>query len=344
MKGVLGEVLTECVHGGALPLRARLTPLRYRPGRRCTLRVDVRLRTKGGGSDRVSTFYAKLYHDVVKAEVVFREMTILYSATSLQASLFRVARPVACVARLGLILQEPLQGVALDALLGRKEDVAGEGLDELRAVAHAVAALHGSGVTVERIRPIAPAVARLGKQARAAKVVSRQFGEHMQEVADSLADTLPALARWGEETTLVHGDCKPSQFLVNPEGVAILDFDHSGMADPASDVGNFIATLRQHARRHELKGSAARASPARGPWLRSLEQTFLSSYLETSAGGGELGRRAHWYQAASLVRKAYRSWQRSPRSPLPQALMREASECLASSVEPDGRDGHRSAS
>ncbi|MBA2272536.1 MAG: hypothetical protein H0W21_01340 [Actinobacteria bacterium] len=107
------------------------------------------------------------------------EPMILYSATSLQASLFRVARPVACVARLGLILQEPLQGVALDALLGRKEGVAGEGLDELRA---------------------------------------------------------------------------------------------------------------------------------------------------------------------SLVRKAYRSWQRSPRSPLPQALMQEARECLASSVEPDGRAGHRSAS
>ncbi|MBA2272630.1 MAG: hypothetical protein H0W21_01825, partial [Actinobacteria bacterium] len=118
--------------------------MRYRPGRRCTLRVDVRLRTKGGDSDRVSTFYAKLYHDVMKAKAVFREMTILYSATSLQASLFRVARPVAYVARLGLILQEPLQGVALDALLGRKEGVAGEGLDELRAVAHAVAALHGS--------------------------------------------------------------------------------------------------------------------------------------------------------------------------------------------------------
>lgn len=215
----------------------------------------------------------------------------------------------------------------LDASLRRKQGDAGEGLGELRAVAEAVAALHRSGVVVERRRPIAPAVARLGVQARAAEIVSPDFGGRMRELAGALGGSLPDLARWGEETSLVHGDCKPSQFFVGPVGVAILDFDHCGMADPASDAGNFIATLRQHAVRHELKARAARMWPARGPWLRGLKQSFVNAYLD-AVGGGELERRIRWYQSASLVRKAYRSWQRSARSPLPPALLQEARACL----------------
>lgn len=327
MERVLAETLPECVDGGARPLRAPVTLLRYRPGRRCTLRVDVRLRTDGRSKDRVHIFYAKLYHDVAKAEAVFREMSFLYSDTSLQASACRVARPVAYVAPLGLVLQEHLEGVPLDASLRRKEGDAGEGLGELRAVARAVAVLHRSRVVVERCRPIAPAVARLEAQARAAEIVSPDFGGRMLELAGALAGALPNLARWGEETSLVHGDCKPSQFFVGPKGVAILDFDHCGMADPASDVGNFIATLRQHAARHELKARAARVWPARAPWLRGLEQGFVNAYLDAAGGGGELERRIRWYQSASLVRKAYRSWQRSARSPLPQALLQEACHC-----------------
>ncbi|WP_407818243.1 phosphotransferase family protein, partial [Staphylococcus aureus] len=37
---------------------------------------------------------------------------------------------------------------------------------------------------------------------------------------------------------LVHGDCKPSQFLLRGEDeVVLLDLDSCGRADPAGDVG-----------------------------------------------------------------------------------------------------------
>ena len=43
-----------------------------------------------------------------------------------------------------------------------------------------------------------------------------------------LAEALPAwrkrLPDWGEQITLVHGDCKHSQCMLTPDGVAILDF------------------------------------------------------------------------------------------------------------------------
>ena len=44
MGGILGEVLPECTAGAARIVRCRVTPLRYRLGKRCTLRFDLRLR------------------------------------------------------------------------------------------------------------------------------------------------------------------------------------------------------------------------------------------------------------------------------------------------------------
>lgn len=90
----------------------------------------------------------------------------------------------------------------------------------------------------------------------------------MQEVADSLADALPALARWGEETTLVHGDCKPSQFLVNPEGVAILDFDpfwHGGPCLRRGQLDGHTAPARPASRAQGERGSGIARQRALAP-------------------------------------------------------------------------------
>ena len=59
---------------------------------------------------------------------------------------------------------------------------------------------------------------------------------------------------------LVHGDCKPSQFLLRGEDVVLLDLDSCGAADPAVDVGTFLATLRQQAVRRALGRRAAPSS------------------------------------------------------------------------------------
>ena len=119
----------------------------------------------------------------------------------------------------------------------------------------------------------------------------------------------------------MHGDCKPSQFLLRGEGeVVLLDLDSCGQADPAGDVGTFLATLRQHTLRRVL---ARRATAAEARAQAALAEAFLDQYVEAAGGGAdvELRRRIAWYEAVALERKALRCFARAPRSPLTRALV-----------------------
>jgi aminoglycoside phosphotransferase (APT) family kinase protein len=160
----------------------------------------------------------------------------------------------------------------------------------------------------------------------------------MNDLTVALFNWFEQLPSWNTEVGLVHGDCKPSQFLVGPEHVALLDFDHCGMADPASDVGTFLASLRQLGVRQWLKERKSPAAAARSLWLQALEQGFLGEYCATNGRGPDFQWRATWYEAVALLRKALRSFARSPRSSLPSALVDEAWRCLALLPPTDSND------
>jgi hypothetical protein len=118
------------------------------------------------------------------------------------------------------------------------------------------------------------------------------------------------------------------------------------MADPANDVGTFLATLRQLALRHSLKKQGGRGAGEQGSGvaevfftpaplpsstpahLRALEKLFLDEYCKASDRGEGFRLRATWYEAVGLMRKALRSFARSPFSPLPLAMVAEAWACL----------------
>ncbi len=124
----------------------------------------------------------------------------------------------------------------------------------------------------------------------------------------------------------MHGDCKPSQFLLAGDHAYLLDLDHCGISDQAADVGTFLASLRQLALRRDL----SRRTPLRRAASAPLEQLFVDDYLAARAGepGEGAEARIRWQQAAALERKALRAFARSPRSPLAPALLEEAERCL----------------
>jgi aminoglycoside phosphotransferase (APT) family kinase protein len=117
--------------------------------------------------------------------------------------------------------------------------------------------------------------------------------------------------------------------MLTSEGVAILDFDHCGMADPATDIGTYIATLRQLGIHQALKARGGAAAAARADWLRALEDRFLEEYCVQSGYGEPFRLRAIWYEAVALMRKALRGFARAPRSPMPLAQVEEAWRVLA---------------
>jgi hypothetical protein len=337
---LIAELLAKHMGGNARILRCRVTPLRYRPGKRCTLRLELWLRDAKSGVISSATLFGKLYHDQFKAQSVYAEMQMLSTAMPVEGSPLVLARAAGFLPELALVLQAPVAGTPLDLLLSHPERTrltsslrASEGIGRAAA---ALAALHQIAVPSRRERAVGAELSKLKARAAQVATVDSTLGARLTELIAALLGSLHQLSAWNAEMSLVHGDCKPSQFLIGPLHAALIDFDHCAIADPASDVGAFLATLRQ------MKVSAqCRSLPApmsrqesRLPrslvsWCHALEERFLEEYISARGCHPDLRRRATWYMALALLRKSLRSFARSPRSPLPALLVEEAWRCLA---------------
>jgi aminoglycoside phosphotransferase (APT) family kinase protein len=244
-----------------------------------------------------------------------------------------VAGVAAFLPELQMILQEPVAGEPLELWLeGMSGAVtAGDarGWDGVIRSAAALAALHTSGLTTPRERPIDSELKRFAKRANQAAQVDPAIGARLSELAAALPAWCEYLPAWDETITMVHGDCKHSQCMVAPDGIAILDFDHCGMADPATDIGTYLATLRQLGLWQSLRSGGTPQAAARSRWLRSLEDRFLDAYTDASGFSPGFRLRATWYEAVALMRKALRGFARSPRSSMPLAQVEEAWRVLA---------------
>jgi aminoglycoside phosphotransferase (APT) family kinase protein len=274
--------------------RVRVSLLRYRPGKRATLRIDLR------ANSEPRTLIGKVYAKHDKAAAVFDETRRLRAALG-PAPPIVVAPAEAFLPAIPMVLWPSIPGQDLEARLASRR-----GPELVTAVGDGLAALHAVDPVSERARPIAAELARFDLRAGNIERVSPELGRSLRAWAAALQERGETLEH--PVPSLVHGDCKPSQFRLSDSAMALLDFDHCGLADPASDVGTFLATLRQRS-------------------LAGLEVPFLDAY--TRAVADESGRqRAHWYQSVALLRKALRAFARSPRSPVPRRLAIEGLECL----------------
>jgi hypothetical protein len=337
MADILSQTLPDCMRGEERILRCRVTPLRYRLGKRCTVRIDLRLRNTQSGVISSRTLYGKLYHALGKAQAVYAEMQMLAASPLLQSRGVTVAAAVALLPQLPMVLQSPVGGAPLDLWLSQPKAPTHTGnlllTEGVRQAAAALAALHQVEICTGRVRSVAAELERFQRRCVAIQAVDPGVGALLSALAHALPAWLPHLPAWGAEESLVHGDCKPSQFFLTPRvagtpTVAVLDFDHCGIADPAADVGNFLASLRQVAVRQRLK--EREPTVAKGSeWLATLEAEFHRAYVDARPCHAHFAQRAIWYQAIALLRKGLRAYARSPRSPLPARLVAEAWHCLA---------------
>ena len=306
-------------------VRAHATPLRYRPGKRCTIQIDLLLRSRRQHVPWRQRFYGKLYHDRDKAAAVYDEMHLLTNAVAASGCALTLATAVAFVPTLNLVLQAPVTGQPLDLLLQATASDA-----DSRAVeraAQALATLHRLPVTTVRLRPAVNDVAKLSRRAAKVATVAPAIGETMVALAEQLTQLAVHLPAWGATTSIGHGDCKPSQFLLSAEQVALLDFDHCGMADPAADVALFLATLRQGRIQQQTR---THRQPAAGRGPDDVQRNaFYTAYTAAVGACPGFAQRVAWYEGLALLRKAWRSFARSPWSPLPMLLIEEGRRGLA---------------
>ncbi len=292
---------------------SRVTLLRYRPGKRATVRI----------AGRFPSVIGKIYHDERKAAAVASEAAARAGVARPSRHL-RLAPMVAHVQSLRLVLQHTMAGSPLGDLVEHpRGPFAGAGAGVRRA-ASGLAELHDGPVVSARERPVRKELLRFGQRAERIAAVDARTGDALGSLAERLLATEP-----GESpgmSGLVHGDCKPSQFLLGADdAVVLLDLDHLGTSDQAGDVGTFVATLAQLAVRHRLAG----APTAHVEAMAELERAFIDRYLAHRPAPG-LRERVSWHTAVAIERKALRAFARAPRSPLATALAAEGHRRLDS--------------
>ena len=311
-------------------------PVRYKPGDRCVVRYRLTFASDAmGSSTRTCTLVAKLYGEENEAQAADDLLDRLRE----RAGGGWTARPLGVVPGLPLALTEDL-GSGRDTVPARSglhvvHPGAEDAFDVVRRAARALAELHTSGVDLPGLE-LRTATDEAGKAAKRAALLEQyvpELGSQVRQVSAALRDTLAALP--ADTVRPAHGSYKSSQLLVRNGAVFLVDFDQFCLADPALDVGYFLAYLRPAGLWYHRAGRRA--------WFEAAAEAFLSAYGLRLAERGEsavacagIAGRAHVYEAALLLKIAARRVNRlhSPRPGEVAAMLDEVADLLAPTQRP----------
>ena len=258
-------------------------PVRYKPGDRCVLRYRLRFgarRATGHGARA----RAPSSPSCTGSRARRRPPTTSSPGCAAEAGVAWTARPLGVVPGLPLALTEDL-GSSRDPVPARSGlDVVHPGirrtrLDVVRRAARALAELHTSGLDTGDLSR-RTGVEEAGKAAKRARLIEQYVPELapvVREVTDALCATLAGLP--ADTLRPGHGSYKPSQLMVRDGAVFLVDFDQFCLADPALDVGYFLAYLRPAGLWYRRAGRRA--------WFEAAADAFRTTYLDRLAERGE---------------------------------------------------------
>lgn len=268
----LAAHLPECRDGGWRPRELRFDVVRYKPGRVCTLRYDVRLEQPARRAERWQAVYGKVFADE-RWQRIYALLDASWNAACASGGVWRAARPILTVPEWRLILQEGISGSQFRTVLGElSHDEATDAqlarLDvHLAAVARAVRTMQRAPV---QLGPPCDFETLLARQARNLDHL-RQVHPALAEEVARLREELLRLARVipAQPLGLTHGDFAHGNVLLGDDGVGIIDFERAVQAEPAYDVAYFLTHLTSFGLRH----------PRRLAHIERLCEAFRRAYL-----------------------------------------------------------------
>lgn len=325
---------------------AQAQPVRYKPANRCVIRYHLTLKRSAEDALRELTIFGKVYAHPAQARSVQMLQQQLYTEQVRTGGEPFLPQPLGLIESLGLTFNEAVQparspeaaetpdehsenwGKLLTGtrvfqsriVRGRGGAVAQVVIPEeaLRLTAQALARLHTSSV-----RPGKEALRTGAKEAkrareRAALIAGRNPGQvqEVQQLAQQLAQHLEALRP--DEYRPAHGGFKSSQLLFHSRRVFVVDFDGFCLADPALDVGYFLAYLRPSALWYHRPGMREWFTGAAEVFRREYAQAMITYQVSQETVNGVL-ERSQLYEAALLFKIATRRVNRL-NSPRPQEL------------------------
>jgi aminoglycoside phosphotransferase (APT) family kinase protein len=295
------------------------------------LRYRLVLDRKRGGRIQLSVV-GKAYQERDKARRVHAVAEQLHRGGAARV----VARPLGVVDELGVALAEDVSAsVSIPGTLALRPTCNRECPErELDSAAGALALIHACsprlGCSPDAVRDEAARVLeRVDLLARSVPSLAARLGGTGRLVAEALVATPAA------ERCLVHGSFKPSQLLFGVDTrVVLTDLDHCRVADPALDLGYFLAYLRPAALWQGNGAAHAWYGTAAGRFRRSYAAAIAAAGVRPQAVESALARAAI-YEAALLLKIAARRVHRlnSPRPHELEAILDDAVRCLDATPE-----------
>ena len=325
-------------------------PVRYKPASRCVIRYHLTLERQWEGltTPKALTIYGKVYSDVEQAQKIQAMMQALYEEQISSGQPFPLLpRPLGASDIAGLVFNEAVQPANPDEAENRvrtgnqvfrpqveyrcgmvKQLILPE--EELRLTGEVLARLHTSAVQPRggKLRTGAQEAKRARERARLLASHNPQQASDVLRLAQELGTALEAAQP--DAYLPAHGGFKSSQLLFHSHAAFVVDFDGFCLADPALDIGYFLAYLRPSMLWYHHLGMRQ--------WFEASAQRFVDAYREAMRARGvnqqaldESITRSKLYEAALLFKIATRRVNRlnSPRPGELAAMLDEITLCLS---------------
>jgi hypothetical protein len=332
-------------------LSAQAMPVRYKPANRCVIRYTLQLENPVNGQQKALRLFGKTYADPESARHTQRLQQQLYQEQLDNNTDHPILpAPLGMIDDLALTLNEAIEvaqasdqdehwgrlRTGIQALQPTFEKGKGGSItrvilpeEELRLTAQVLARLHNS-----TLRPDADKPRTGGKEAKRARERARLIAEHTPQLSETilpLAEQLGTKLEAQKPTSyrVAHGGFKASQLLFHSHHVFVVDFDGVCLADPALDVGYFLAYLRPSGLWYNRPGMRE--------WFEGAAEIFRNEYQKAMVAAGVAAdevagilEHTRYYEAALIFKIAARRANRlnSPRSGELSTMLSEIANCL----------------
>ncbi|GAC1567684.1 MAG: hypothetical protein NVS3B14_14500 [Ktedonobacteraceae bacterium] len=330
-------------------------PVRYKPASRCVIRYRLTLERMPGHVQRTLTIYGKVYADVEQACDVQATLAALYDEQVASGQQFPfLPRPLGVSDIAGLVFNEAVEpqnpdepgnrvetgkqrlGVKMEYGRGGEVSKVIQPAEELRLTAEALARLHSSAVQPRKskIRTGSQEARRVLERAALLAGYSPQQSDEILRLAQKLADALEAQRPDGYRPA--HGGFKSSQLLFHSHHVFVVDFDGFCLADPALDIGYFLAYLRPSSLWYLRQRARQYFEASAELFISAYRQAALERGIDPQESAGSVAR-SKLYEAALLFKIATRRVHRlnSPRPTELAAQLDEIALCITEKEQAD---------
>jgi ABC-type multidrug transport system fused ATPase/permease subunit len=323
MLAVLKETLPQALDNTVALERCDVELVDYTRRYRAVLRYRISGTRQNGRAER-HAIYGKVFANNTgalagSAITALRERMLNTSNGDYR---FTVPRALGWRPDMRLALHETIPGRPLLAevlaaqLLGQKSELQGMTLPEMVDTCAKIAAtLHGSNIKLGRRRTLDGEVTALRQGIADIERTSPYLGVQLE----GLLEQISAYAEQsdGLSPTFCHGDFAHTEVLFEGRQAGLIDFDSICQAEPALDLGHFMATLK-------LASLAIQKSPATHARADELCDRFLRMYMVSMGNRLEdperLRARVAVHQVFCLLHHALHDWQTFKSSRLESAL------------------------